>query len=126
VAVGRSRKSSMNVIKSLATLALLAGLAPVAWASGGGFYRCQIANGQVFSCDGAWYQGQAVVKRDDGSYSNCRIVNGQLFSCDGGWYQGKTVVKRDDGYRRCEVVNGSVFSCEGQWYQGEAVVRRRE
>ena len=27
------------------------------------YHRCEITNGQVFSCDGSWYQGKAVVRR---------------------------------------------------------------
>ncbi|MHB8421130.1 MAG: hypothetical protein ACYDCL_23930 [Myxococcales bacterium] len=110
----------------LAALTVLGAWPTQARASGGAFYRCRITNGQVFSCDGSWYQGKAVVKRGDGSYYRCTIVNGDVFSCDGTWYQGKAVVKRDDGYHRCEIVNGSVFSCDGPWYQGDAVLRRRD
>ena len=65
----------------------------VARAGDGSFHSCQITNGQVFSCDGAWYQGTTVVLHE-GAYHNCQIVNGQVFSCDGAWYQGKATVRR--------------------------------
>ena len=57
----------------------------------GAYHTCKVTNGQVFSCDGAWYQGKAVVLKD-GAYHTCKVTNGQVFSCDGGWFQGETVV----------------------------------
>src|SRR5579883_2533507 len=89
----------------------------VARAGGKSYKKCRITNGQVFSCDGSWYQGNAVVLHD-GAYHNCRITNGQVFSCDGSWYQGNAVVLHDGAYHTCRITNGQVFSCDGSWYQG--------
>ena len=61
------------------------------FAEAGSYHMCKISNGQIFTCDGAWYQGQAVVEKD-GSYHMCKISNGQIFTCDGAWYQGEAVV----------------------------------
>ena len=53
-----------------------------------------LTNGQIFSCEGSWYQGEAPVLRD-GSWHKCKITNGQVFSCDGSWFQGTAVVYTD-------------------------------
>jgi hypothetical protein len=58
-------------------------------------YRvCKISNGQIFSCEGSWFQGETPVLRD-GAWHKCKISNGQIFSCDGSWFQGNTVVFTD-------------------------------
>ena len=79
-----------KILASLAALALglLAGTAD---ADSRSYHQCQLTNGQVFSCDGSWYQGSAVVLRN-GAYHKCSITNGQVFSCDGSWFQGRAVV----------------------------------
>jgi hypothetical protein len=86
----------MRTCSSHAGLLLAAGLllGGSAWAGNKSYHECQITNGRVFSCDGAWYQGKAVVLRD-GSYHLCQITNGRVFSCDGAWYQGKAVIQTD-------------------------------
>ena len=35
----------------------------ISFAQAGAYYECDIVNGKVFSCDGSWYQGKAVVYR---------------------------------------------------------------
>jgi hypothetical protein len=77
-------------IALLATTMLLSG---TLHAQTSAYYECSITSGQIFSCDGSWYQGRAVVLRN-GAYHECTITNGQVFSCDGSWYQGRAVVLR--------------------------------
>jgi len=104
----------------IALLSLL--LAPAALIAGQKAYHvCKISNGQVFSCDGSWFQGETPVERD-GSYHMCKISNGQVFSCDGRWFQGETPVLHEGAWHVCKISNGKVFSCDGAWYQGTAVV----
>jgi hypothetical protein len=105
----------------LSVLAVAFGVTSPAGAASGSFKSCRIVNGQVFSCDGAWYQGQAPVL-SGGAFHSCHVVSGQVFSCDGAWYQGKAPALHDGAYHLCSIVNGQVFSCDGAWYQGQAVV----
>lgn len=58
----------------------------------GQYERCDISNGQVFSCTNGWYSGDAVIKTDTGTYEKCSISNGQVFSCTNGWYNGTAIV----------------------------------
>jgi hypothetical protein len=115
-------RSSLQALTLLPVLVIAAALTVPASAAGTGSYKsCDVRNGQVFACNGAWYQGSAVT-RHGGAYHECKIVNGQVFSCTGSWYQGTAVVLQDNAYRLCKIVNGQVFACDGAWYQGKAVV----
>src|SRR6478735_1996773 len=90
-------EAGRTCVRTLAALALASSLAfapAVARAGQKSFKRCRISNGQVFSCDGAWFQGETPVERD-GGWHMCRISNGKVFSCDGAWYQGTAVVYTD-------------------------------
>jgi hypothetical protein len=87
-----------GAVKRFASILLVAalGLVPVLVRAGSKSYRtCRISNGQIFSCDGTWYQGNAVVEREDHAYHTCKISNGQVFSCDGSWFQGEIPVYTD-------------------------------
>jgi len=111
-------RTSISILIGAAVIAGLAFTNIPAEAGSRAYKRCDISNGQVFSC-GSWYQGKAVTFHD-GAYRQCDISNGQVFSC-GSWYQGKAVTFHDGAYRQCDISNGQVFSC-GSWYQGKAVV----
>ena len=64
-------------------------------AFGGTYEKCDISNGQVFSCTSGLYNGVAVVKTPSGTYEQCDISNGQVFSCTSGWYNGTAVVWKE-------------------------------
>ncbi len=81
----------MRAFAVLSTLAASAALA------GGHFYECDIFNGEASGGCGSWYQGKAVVKKDDGRYYECDVFNGEPSGGCGSWDQGKAVVWKDEG-----------------------------
>ena len=85
-------RTSISILIGAAVIAGLAFTNIPAEAGSRAYKRCDISNGQVFSC-GSWYQGKAV-NLNDRSNPKSDISNGQVFSC-GSWYQGKAVVFTD-------------------------------
>jgi hypothetical protein len=52
-------------MKTIAVGLLVVALAAGGVAAGQKWYRaCKISNGQIFSCEGSWFQGTAVVLTD--------------------------------------------------------------
>ena len=82
-------------MRRLALALLVVALTAGAVVAGQKSYRaCKISNGQIFSCEGSWFQGETPVLRD-GAWHRCKISNGQIFSCEGSWFQGTAVVFTD-------------------------------
>jgi hypothetical protein len=82
-------------MRTIALALLVVLLTAGAVAAGQKSYRtCKISNGQIFSCEGSWFQGETPVFRDN-AWHRCKISNGQVFSCEGSWFQGMAVVFTD-------------------------------
>jgi len=85
------------------------------------YKKCHIMGGQIVSCAGASYHGDAIALAS-GAYRKCGVVNGQILFCDGTLFDGKTVTLKDGSYHDCTIKGGQLFSCEAASFEGEAVV----